>query len=304
MAYEFGQNETVRDAVLRSAREQLDRAVEALRAEIAEDPVEAVHTARKAIKKERALLRLARGTLPSARRSAENIRLRDVGRTLSGLRDADVMVQTVTHLSERFAGQLPASAFADARECVIRSNSHAASDTAALTDVAAEELIELRVRTEDWKIRADGWRVIRVGLRRTYRQGRKAFRMARADPSTELLHAWRKRVKDHWYHLRLLTGVCGPIVGGAAEEADRLSDILGDDHDLGVLNGVLSEADVKAVNADPLLSLIDHYRAELQAEAWQIGRRLYAEKPTHFERRLYRLWKAGQLPRKLRSEIA
>ena len=54
------------------------------------------------------------------------------------------------------------------------------------------------------------------------------------------LHDWRKRVKDLWYHERLLAPTCGPTVRGHAKELDRLSDLLGDDHDLALLRHELT----------------------------------------------------------------
>lgn len=307
MAYEFTAEETIGEGVRRCAREELDRAIAALGEDIRTDPVDAVHTARKAIKKERALLRLARGALPADRRARENARLRDTARTLSGVRDAEVMVQTVENLSQRFTGQLPARTFAAARQGLLQSaaSQQARAEIPELAGAAVAALIELRGEVDGWEVTEDGWTVIGAGLRRTYRRGRRAFRDAQKDASTERLHAWRKRVKDHWYHLRLLTGVCGPIVGGAAQDADRLSDLLGDDHDLGVLLEILtgSSADLKAVDVDSLVPLIEYRREELQAEAWTIGHRLFAEKPRRFERRLRRLWLAGQMPRNLRTEV-
>ena len=288
----------------RCASEQLERAVQSLGEELATDPVEAVHSARKAIKKERALLRLARGSLSADQRSRDNARLRDVGRTLSGLRDADVMVLTVETLADRFSGAVPPSTFASVRDALRQSSAsqQAGAAITALAGAALTELSELRVQVASWDLREDGWAVIKGGLKLTYRCGRTTLRVAQADPSTERLHAWRKRVKDHWYHLRLLATVCGPIVGGAAQEADRLSDLLGEDHDLGVLSETLAEGSVglSAADLDSFLPLIDDRREELQAEAWPIGRRLYNEKPGAFERRLRRLWQAGQMKRNLR----
>ena len=64
MAYKFQADESVGEEIVRCAGEQLDRAVAALTEGLKEDPVKAVHNARKAIKKERSLLRLARGVMP------------------------------------------------------------------------------------------------------------------------------------------------------------------------------------------------------------------------------------------------
>lgn len=109
------------------------------------------------------------------------------------------------------------------------------------------------------------------------------------------MHAWRKRVKDLWYHERLLAPICGPAVRGQAKDAHRLAGLLGDDHDLGVLRQVLTSDQIAvAVDLNAVVRLIDHRRAELQSEAIQIGHRVYAEKPKGFRRRLRRSWHAGR----------
>lgn len=307
MPYEFSPQETVAQSLLRCAREQLDRAVQALRDEIHEDPVTAIHTARKALKKERALLRLARASLSPQQRATENVRLRDAARMLSGLRDADVMVQAVEQLASRFSGQVPAATFAAVRDQLLdsRAAQRALTPDGELPPAVIQQLMGARLRVDEWGLRADGWKAIQSGLRRTYRRGRNALGRARRDPSVEHLHEWRKRVKDHWYHLRLLAPVCGPVVAGAAQEAARLSEVLGEDHDLAVLREVLAGHWAElGVQTDALMGLIDHRREQLQAEAVQIGLRLYAERPKAFERRLRRCWKAGRMPRNSRPEIA
>jgi CHAD domain-containing protein len=292
MAFRFRADEDVRDAIRRCAREQLEHAARQLSEEIEKDPVGAVHSARKSIKKERALLRLAGGALARGERVRDNATLRDSARGLSGVRDRDVMVQTLDALSERFTGQLPASTFSSVREALAVPGPNGQS---AHVDEAIEDLRVVQVRIEHWRLRREGWSAIDDGLLRTYRRGRKALRQARAEPSIENLHELRKRVKDLWYQLRLLAQVCGPAVAGQAKEAHRLSDLLGDDHDLAVLRETLvSGPDGLAVDLVALVSLIDHRREQLMRDARYVGERLYAEKPSAFGRRLRRCWKAGR----------
>src|SRR3954449_3365576 len=102
MSYGLTFNGTPADAVERVRREQLAAAAESLRD--GEDPIEAIHDARKRIKKPRALLRLARPGLKKAEYRRRNRALRDTGRGMSASRDADVLVQTVDLLAERFVG--------------------------------------------------------------------------------------------------------------------------------------------------------------------------------------------------------
>jgi len=290
MAYAFGAQEPIRAAVLRCAREQLDRAIAELSEGINSDPARAVHEARKAIKQERALLRLARGTLRPGQRRRENAALREAARALSQTRDADVLPATVERLAERFAGQLPARTFTTiARQLTPRRQPQ------PLDHGAVGELGAIRLRVEEWELRRGGWSAIQSGLESSYRRGRRALRRARGSRSSEDLHAWRKRVKDLWYQERLLAEVCGPAVDGHAREAHWVADLLGEDHDLELLRGALRERPMPAaVDVEAVLALIEHRRDELQREAFALGARLFAERPGSFRRRMHRSWKAGR----------
>jgi CHAD domain-containing protein len=297
MAYKFGADEPVRSAVLRCAREQLDRAVLELNEGISADPVSAIHSARKAIKKERSLLRLARGAMPSEQRERENAALRAAARGLSGARDADVMIASISQLSERFAGQLPEAAFERLRADLEarRSDQSGHGNGSVVDGRAVQQLAAVRARVDDWQVRKGGWKTLESGLLRSYLRGRQTFSRARLSGEMGDLHDWRKRVKDLWYHERLLAPTCGPTVRGHAKELDRLSDLLGDDHDLALLRQELTQASAPAaVDIDAVLKLIDHRRAELRTEATRIGERVYAETPKAFRRRMRGSWKAGR----------
>src|ERR1700753_2539377 len=115
MAFRLQPGEAVPDGLRRCAREQLDRAIDELSARAADDPVEAVHDARKALKKARSLLRLGRGTLDPDERRRENEALRRAGRALSSARDAEVMLEATDNLSDRFTGRVPEASFAAIR---------------------------------------------------------------------------------------------------------------------------------------------------------------------------------------------
>lgn len=300
MAYRLEPGEAVPDGLRRCAREQLDHAIERLTTGVHDDQVEAVHDARKALKKARSLLRLGRGTLDSRERRHENAALRDAGRRLSSARDAEVMLEATDDLAARFAGRVPHETFT-----AIGRHLEARRDPArrrllesGLTAQVADELIAVRARVDEWTWRHTGWKALEPGLLRTYTRGRDGLEQARSHPTVENLHDWRKRTKDLWYHLRTLKPLAPGIVGGAANEADKLSKLLGDDHDLAVLHDELERGagDLK-VDVDAVLALIRHRREQLQAEAILIGQRLYAERPKAFVRRIHSYWKAARTGR-------
>ena len=115
MPYRLDFAEDVATSVRRSAREQLDDAATRLRDQHGDDPVEAVHGARKDLKKARSLLRLARPGLDGHAYRRLSDELRDAGRRLSDRRDADALAATVDDLAERYVGQLPEQRFAQLR---------------------------------------------------------------------------------------------------------------------------------------------------------------------------------------------
>jgi CHAD domain-containing protein len=279
-------------ATLRACvREQLDDAVRRLRDDRADEPVKAVHEARKDLKKARSLLRLARPGMGRKAYRRENTTLRDVSRSLSGARDADVLVTTADDLGERFAGRVPAAMFealharlaAEAAEARAKAGDGAAGEAVAALDAVA-------ARTGDWPLgRCDHDTLVR-GAVRAYARGRRALAAVDDDPSVDNLHALRKRVKDLWYHARLLEEAWPRVLKAQAKAAHALSDVLGDDHDLAVLAERIERGlDAGAgtpVDEEAVLDLIARRRTALQAEARGTAQRLYAESPKAFRRRL------------------
>ena len=112
----------------------------------------------------------------------------------------------------------------------------------------------------------------------------------RDDPSAEAVHDWRKRVKDLWYHLRLLREIWPAALKGAADEAHRLSDLLGDHHDLSVLIDEIRAEAPDDPDLGTLAALAERRQGELLDEALPSGERLYAEKPRQFSGRLAFYW--------------
>ena len=116
MPYRLDLSTDAPTAVRDAAREQLADAVRRLRDDREDEPVKAVHEARKDLKKTRSLLRLARPGMDRDAFRRENRTLRDAGRALSGARDADVLVEVAEDLAARYDGQLPQSSFAALRD--------------------------------------------------------------------------------------------------------------------------------------------------------------------------------------------
>ena len=204
MSYGLSFDETPAESVERVRREQLERrGRESLRD--GDDPIEAIHDARKRIKKTRALLRLARPGMKKAAYRRRNRALRDTGRGMSGARDADVRGRDRRRCS-------PSASPASARRRSSRASSeplaaHAARDsrrrrtppsTPPRSRALAQE--ELAVGTA-----LDPRTHSPARCERTYAAWpRRPSPRADASRRASNLHEWRKRVKDLWYQQQLL----------------------------------------------------------------------------------------------------
>ena len=295
MAYCLDDGEALRLGLRRCAREQLDRAIGELTEGVRLDPVKAVHEARKALKQERSLLRLGRGTFRADVRRRENAGFRAAARSLGDSRDADVTIQALDELAERYAGQVPKRTFSAIRKRLERERAAARLELsqAGATEAVVDQLRSAQLRIDDWELVRGGWPGAEDGLLRSYRRGQKAAKRARREPTVENLHDWRKRAKDLWYHLRLLERMSPQVMHGHAQDAHRLSDLLGDDHDLAVLRQSLTgEAGRVPVDTDAVIGAIDHRREQLQSDAFLLADHLYAERPKSFRRRMRRYWTA------------
>lgn len=235
MAYHLKHKDpSIEAGVRRIAKSQIEAAI----GEIADDGLDnagKVHQVRKRCKKLRALVRLVRPAFPDY--AAENAAFRDAARSLSGLRDAHVMVETFDKLAGRHGDRFDRRRFQPIRERLLERRRAASGEgdlASARLALFRDEMVEALDRSRGWTLEADGAEAFRGGLRKTLKRAAGALEAARKDPTTETMHALRKRAKYHWYHVRLLKEVWPATMEPLADELDRLGDILGDEHDLAV----------------------------------------------------------------------
>jgi CHAD domain-containing protein len=293
MAYCFKREESVSKAVRRLGRERIEHALDCLKDS---DRAEAVHCARKDIKKVRAVLRLVHTRIPKKKFRRLTGGLREAATHLAPSRDAHIKAQILRKLAVHFKAQLAPGALRGIRAPLRKT---AAQEMRRFVKEKTAGTVESILRREmtafqRLKVGGKGWRGIGRGVKAAYRQGRRAYRAVEGDSSPENLHAWRKRVKDLWYHVRLLHPVWPEQMEAIAHELEALGKTLGDDHDLAMLKqdvekrfiGRGHDRELEALNA-----LIEQRHGELRAAALALGARFYAEKPSIFCNRLAGYWK-------------
>ncbi|MFC4309157.1 CHAD domain-containing protein [Steroidobacter flavus] len=252
-----------------------------------------IHDARKQLKKSRAALRLLREAMGEIAYRRENMALRDAAKPLGVARDSKVLVAALDDLVERFE---PAtrSLKLDKFRRVLRQEQTSARQaiTQTLANKQRKALREVTARSTRWNMTGDDWEVIGGGLERIYRGGRKGMKAAASSRDSEDLHDWRKQVKYLWHQLQILQPAWPGLLKELADQAHKLSEHLGDDHDLAVLHTKLKahQDAFEGKDYDALVAVLDRRRKKLQDKACELGARIFEEKPRRFIKRIGDYW--------------
>ncbi len=307
--HQLDPGEPLADAVSRVCVSELSRAIAAL--DSANKP-RGIHTARKAMKRTRAMLRLVRDEVGVAAYRTENVALRDASRLLSDARSAFVVARTAEHMTQRLpltlppvaGGRLVAGLGLDARHAAIQSS---VLDDPEGVSAAMKAMQDSRARIGLWSVGdaspgylskpdleiPDTFASIAHGVDRVYRRGRRAMAAAYAEPSTESFHEWRKRVRYLRYQIEALHPMWPAMLLGLAEELAALAEALGEEHDLAELAVLVEEHPALLPSREHrtlLAAETGRRRHLLQHAARGLGARVYAEPPDRFVHRLGRYW--------------
>ena len=295
MAFCFKRKESVCRAIRRLGCERIERALECLK-----DCVRgvAIHTARKEMKKAKAVLELARSGISKKKFRRVEKRLKKGSDCLSDARDAEVIAKALRDLARRSKGQLQSAMFRDMRVELQDASRKARKRLVKKGEASRASEILCRVEKDFTALKVDGkgWDVIGPGVRKAYDEGRAAHAVALTNRSAEHFHKWRKAAKSLWYQVTLLEPISPEELDALAQELETLGDCLGEDHDLFVLQCWLKErrrGNKKQTKQLALLrqAIADRQR-DLRTQALDVGKYFYEEIGTAFCKRLENYWNA------------
>jgi CHAD domain-containing protein len=283
--------------VKRTVRKRIDAALETV--DVRPEALigdAAIHAARKQLKRSRGLIRVVRDELGRRRFARTNRRLRDASRPLSNVRDAKVLIETLEilcnteGLPQRSAAPLRKAL--EARRRQVRQR--------VLKDRHTRQAMVKKLRQgsriiASWSPAEQGWKALGAGLGRTYRQGRAAMKVAVREATDAALHESRKRTKDLLYVMEFLVHVRPEALQPIVDDAHALTDLLGDDHDLAVLQTVVDgepELRLPPARRRQLKRLVARRRSHIQQTAHILGRRLFAQTGAQFVDRIHGFWLA------------
>ncbi|MBU1211920.1 MAG: CHAD domain-containing protein [Alphaproteobacteria bacterium] len=301
MGFRFKKQEDFHNGFARIASEQIARATREWKNS---DRAVAVHETRKCLKRLRALLAIARPVLEPQAFRAENVKLRDIARSLSVSRDRQVMLETIDSLM-RDATCEDAAWLKRLRELASREITDAPAGSVPNVKKTAKAIVEAGKRLAALEPQASGFDVAAAGFERTYRQGRERMVELAAAYSVEASHDWRKRVQAHWRQLSLLAPAWPAYFQTRIALARQLSDALGHEHDLAVLADYVRGPGVAALDEDgvgAVSRLVEARQEALRQQTLCDGRILFADPPKSLTKQVRRYWAiAGEWPKAVAS---
>jgi CYTH domain-containing protein/CHAD domain-containing protein len=299
--FHLKRSESVAQGLRRIVTEEIEAALAHL-SRYEATPDKAIHETRKSIKRLRALLRIMRPVLGKVF-ADENETLGEVGRTLSTVRDAQALMETLDHLTVAYSEQLPPAGLPKLRQMLLNHKQAQAEQLAGKQQLPRliATLQQTLKRAYSWPYKAMDIELLAEGVAHSVRRGRAQSAAAYDQPDDETFHTWRKRAKDLRYQLTLLQKLWPEVFAGYLESAKTVEELLGLDHNLVVLRDTLrNEDNSKEVNEESqqLLPLLDQEQQRIRHEAKFIGARLYSEKPGQWRRRIEQSWHAWKKEKK------
>lgn len=287
MAFELHGQKHIEDELRKIVRRQLRHTAHALTTSAGSQFRNTVHESRKNVKKVRAveaLLREAGASLPRRDRK----RLRSAARALSKVRDSTAIIDTFDRVRRRYSKQLSEHTWGILRHGLVaaRDRSEALARRDGVITEAAKCIEKTRKSARKWTLPSIEWSRMIAIVATSYGRSRQAMKQAHVTGQSATLHRWRKELKTLWYQLRLakplMTGVA-PLIG----DLSRLETLLGDDHNLVVLEATLRNCrNLRPMRAE--IRQIDRLAARMRLlqrqRAFALGRRLHARKPEVFAR--------------------
>jgi len=288
MGFRLKLREPLPDGLKRVFREQIQSALDLCRHPAKQRGV-TVHEVRKHLKKLRAAMRLAIPEVGKKLHTREDRYVRKIGRLVSDLRDAQVRLQTLLQLRDETAKGTEDSAFSRVEGLLSLERESFSAAFAGWQKRAVPQLERAETRLLKWSLEDLTWKQVCAAVAKIYKGGQRGLARAIDDPEPENFHAWRKRVKDLWYQLRILQPLNRVVLTEIAHDAEVLGELLGREHDLNFLWARLEkECSDESLQYDlaQLEKLVRKRGKRLRTNALELGRRFYAEPAKAFAKRI------------------
>ena len=187
MGFRLRLREPLSEELKRVFREQIESALH-----LCQNPAKqrgvTVHEVRKHLKKLRAAMRLAIGTVGKNCHAEEDRCVRMIGRLVSDLHDTQVRLQTFIELREE-AAKTCERLLPRTEELLLLERESFSAAFAGWQSQAIPQLEQVKARLMRWRLDDLDWKQIRNALSKIYRRGQRALAKTIDDPEPENFHA-------------------------------------------------------------------------------------------------------------------
>ncbi|MGZ4967044.1 MAG: CHAD domain-containing protein, partial [Chthoniobacterales bacterium] len=234
-----------------------------------------VHETRKRVKKARAALRLIEKTIRPRLFKKQDHGLRDVGRLISDLRDAEVRLQTLDYLLGRIRlqGREKYGELRDFLQCELNTlRRHRSSWPKQVIPV----LKNIHDEVAGWKLESYRADDLRRAVQRTYKRARRTAAAAEKKRSPECFHVFRGEAKQFGYELRIIRPINPAMLARLTRDLQRLGELLGRHHDLVLLAARLTVIAGHEQQCQELCKAIEAEMYNLQRKACHLAAPFFA----------------------------
>ena len=291
MAFKLTKQATLDVEIQRVLCEQLDGALSELEGS-RERLDEHIHECRQHLKRVRAVLRLIEPELGRGRFRRVDAAARSIARGLAAARDSAALEESFVALLKRT--DAAARAPLDARLAQLSQALFPVEQRAVQASEAAlsqrEPLAELRAEVERLRLESTDFELVRPGFRDSFARARRALVRAEAQPTNERLHSLRTHAKRFQNQLALFEPLWPRLLRAERQEITRMTEALGADHDLSLLEQKLAGMNLDRELRAFLEGACAARKAVLRERAQKIARRVFAESPKGLASRFARYY--------------
>jgi CHAD domain-containing protein len=254
-----------------------------------------IHEARKNIKKIRSILRLVRHEIGEEIYHELNTFYRESGQQVAQLRDDTSIIELLEGSKKRIkSGDLQLAIQKSIRLTKKKRETEFIEFHKNKTDIQLSKAFDEKAKVlSRLQISGNPEIFIMKSLNKIYINTTKRMKLAEAEGTNEAYHNWRKQVKYLMFQMMLLKNAWPNFFNAYIIELGNLQKLLGNLHDLDILNSLVVKGDLLPLNKNQkgiLLKYIYPRRASLKKQVHTIGNLLFTESSPAFSKRLLGIW--------------
>ena len=240
-----------------------------------------VHELRKVVKRCRALLKLLRPALDESSFYDLDEILGRSARLLTDQREATVNLRTFINLTNRSKTRLPDdlknNILNELTKNINQSYNLAQNNFPNQLHESLLSLMLIKDKFENLILHHIEDKDLKLLLRKTYQKTAKLYGDARFSLDTEIIHKWRKFTKHLLFQLKLSPFQTKGKMGRMISSLEELSDTLGNEHDLAIMEDYLkSNFEFSSNDQQQIHLIVSKERSRLQKRAFIIGAKLFS----------------------------